>query len=108
METRKRKSSEVMLPYIISVLKRDEIPYEVEKGCIISAPISNRGFTEILEDALCEKQRDETECKIPVYSYRTIRNPEKFSRLKKLNGKKGFHVLQQDIPKFKEAGMFGF
>ena len=99
--------SEVMLPHLCKVLERDEIPYqEIRKEDQIQLYLpetSNRGFTVILEDALCEKQRDETKSKIPVYSYRTLKNREKRNRLMSINGKKGFHILRQDIEKCQKA-----
>lgn len=101
--------SEVMLPHLCKVLERDEIPYqEIRKEDQIQLYLpetSNRGFTVILEDALCEKQRDETNSKVPVYSYRTLKNKEKLHRLQALNGKKGFHVLKQDMGKCQAEGL---
>ena len=94
------KTSKAMMPYIIAVLQRDHIPFEIRPGEKIFLPeTSNRGFTIVLEDALCEKQRENTQNKLPVYSYRTIRNPKKLERLRKLNGRRGFHYLKQDKEK---------
>ena len=61
MESRVRKVSSVMKPYIVLVLKRDGIPFvytKVEDDYVFTIQISNRRFTEVLEDALCEKQRE--------------------------------------------------
>ena len=95
-----RKVSRVMCPYVKEVLRRDCIPYTVTKtdeGYLFDIPLKNKEFTVVLEDALCEKQRDKTMCRIPVYSLRTYKNKKKFERLRKLNGKKGFRILNQDL-----------
>lgn len=95
--------SMVMKPYVSFVLKRDHIPYQCEpdkENYKFWIPISNRRFTEVLEDALCEKQRRETWSKTPVYSLRTLRNSQKMKRLIHLNGRKGFRILRQDKEKY--------
>lgn len=84
MDNRIRKVSSVMKPYIEFVLKRDEIPYKMKRksDCwLFQMDISNRRFTEVLEDALCEKQRSRYISHIPVYSFRTLMNREKLGRL---------------------------
>lgn len=99
-----RKVSGVMKPYMTFVLKRDNIPFRFERNgdnYLVHTAISNRRFAEVVEDSLCEKQRDTTMSKTPVYSYRTIVNREKRARLMKLYGRNGFHVLAQDMEKFK-------
>ena len=60
----------------------------------------------MLEDALCEKQRDTTICRIPVYSVRTYKNKPKFERLRKLNGKKGFRILNQDLKAYQKIAQY--
>ena len=106
-ENRKEiKVSTVMWPYVRSVLKRDEISYETKKenGKILLLFSGNgKRFTEVLEDALCEKQRAESSSKLPVYSYRTLRNHEKRDRLMKLNNRRGFFVLKQDAEKVRRC-----
>lgn len=101
--------SNVMLPHVQKVLIRDRIPYQIikqeETVRLLLPETSNRGFTVILEDALCEKQREETESKIPVYSYRTLRNLEKRNRLMNLNGMKAFHILRQDVERCQVAAL---
>ena len=81
-----------------------------EEGDFIYADIecSEERLEEVLEDAKCEAQRNATQARIPVYSYRTVKNPEKLERLKKLYGKNGFHVLQDDVEKFRKEKMFGY
>lgn len=92
--------------FIKKVCERDQIPFKVDGETDdmveVSITCSEDRLLEVLEDAMCERQRDETTAKIPVYSYRTLKNKEKLHRLQALNGKKGFHVLRQDIEKCKE------
>lgn len=103
------KVSLVIWPYIKKVLIRDGIAYSVNslnnKTILLHAGISARRFTEVLEDALCEKQRETTNSKIPVYSYRTLKNKDKRKRLIQVNEKSGFHVYIKDIEKCKRAGL---
>ena len=94
--------SNVMWPYVHRVLERDgysDISFETTKNGIILEVdgMSNRRFTEVVEDAKCEKQRHEQNSGVPVYSYRTLKNKGKHKWLLALNGKRGFHVLKQDI-----------
>ena len=103
---KKRKISSVMEPYIRNVLERDKIPYRStvkNDGFVFYMPLTNRQFTEVLEDALCEKQRSESKSRIPVYSARTLLNREKRSRLMNLNGKQCFHILRADIETFENS-----
>lgn len=106
--------SNVMLPHVQKVLVRDHISYQIKQECVskgeesvrlLLPETSNREFTVILEDALCEKQREETQSKIPVYSYRTLRNLKKRNRLMSLNGMKSFHILRQDVKKCQVAAL---
>ena len=100
---REIKVSKVMWPYVQIVLDRDHLTYETIKGesnrILLAFDGSSRRYTEVLEDALCEKQRAEGLFDIPVYSYRTLRNREKRDRLLKLNKKRGYYVLKQDYEK---------
>lgn len=103
MDKKKRKVSSAMKPYIEFVLKRDGIPYEAERESdywMFTMSISNRRFTEVLEDALCEKQRNQYKSRIPVYSFRTLKNRDKLERLMCLNQKRGYHILKQDETKY--------
>lgn len=101
-----KKISKVMLPHVKYVLRRDQIPFTLredqanEANYIISLDVSNKRFTEIMEDALCEKQRLETNSNTPVYSLRTLKNKKKRNRLMHLNQKKGFHILSSDMEKY--------
>ena len=99
MERNFRKASFVMEPYIEGVLKRDRIPYQRKhKGdhAEFGVAISNRRFQEVVEDALCEKQKAESHSSIPVYSLRTVRNREKRTRLAAWYGRNGFRILKAD------------
>lgn len=93
--------SPVMYPYVVNVLKRDHINHTFQKdsdrNCYYLKGVSKKQFTVILEDALCEKQRNQTISKIPVYSYRTLKDKKKRNRLMALNRRKGFHILKADI-----------
>lgn len=103
MEDKRRKVSSVMEPYIKFVLKRDHIPaHSWKEGdhYIFAMNISSRRFTEVLEDALCEKQREKYLSNTPVYSYRTLKNPEKLRRLMELNNRRGYHILKCDEKKY--------
>lgn len=85
------------------VCDRDNINYQIvdvnESEITIEIDLSADAIEEFEEDVLCEKQRAESTSKIPVYSYRTIRNHEKRLRLEKFYGKRGFHTLKQDYEK---------
>lgn len=96
------KVSDVMWPYVHKVLERDGYSNmsfkSTNDGIILEVEgMSNRRFSEVVEDAKCEKQKHEQSSGIPVYSYRTLKNKRKRKRLFALNGKRGFHVLRQDI-----------
>ena len=98
-----------MCPHIQTVLKRDNIAFDFkqaeENKYTLLFDGSSRRFTEVLEDALCEKQRVENHSRIPVYSYRTLRNENKRQRLMKLNGRKGFVVINKDLDKVRRYCM---
>ncbi|MCC2255959.1 hypothetical protein LKD70_16325 [Ruminococcus sp. CLA-AA-H200] len=99
-----KRVSNVMWPYIRDVMIRDSLDYSARTGTddtvsLMIPGISNRRFSELLEDAKCEKQRKETESEIPVYSYRTLKDKKKRDRMFRLNGKRCFHVLRDDACK---------
>ena len=93
------------------VCNRDDIGIGnvIEEGDFVYADIecSEERLEEVLEDAQCEAQSKETLGHLPVYSYRTIKNPQKLHRLMKLNGRRGFYVLRADQKRCEEEGMFG-
>lgn len=88
---REYKVSAEMLPYVVKVLNRDSISYEIGNNTI-KVPLSGNKFHIVVEDAACELERKD----IPVYSMRTIMNKKKFKRLRQLNNCNAFHVLQRD------------
>lgn len=100
------KYSKSLWPFIEQVCERDQISIKgksIEKDMVEAELICSEDRSmEVLEDAMCEVQRDTTVSKIPVYSYNTLKNKEKLHRLMKLNGKRGFHVLKQDYDKCKK------
>lgn len=54
---------------------------------------------EFLEDIECEKESAEHDG-IPVYSLRTVTNPEKLERLEKLNQTDVFVILKKDEERY--------
>lgn len=54
---------------------------------------------EFLEDVECEKQ-SAAYGGLPVYSLRTVSDPEKLGRLTRLNNTTAFVILKQDEDKF--------
>ena len=100
-----RKVSAFMLPYVEFVLKRDNIPYAVEGiSNEVVTNLSSRQFTVVVNDALCEVQRQEAATKCPVYSLKTLRNKEKFARLQRLNGTNAFRIFYKDREIFEKLG----
>lgn len=95
-----RNVSKAMCPYIQLVLARDGIPYryrEKESGdYVFFVACSNRRFTEAVEDAECEAQRAGTKHHTPVYSLRTLKNPEKRNMLMEINNIRAYQVLDRD------------
>ena len=83
METRSYLINQELLPFYKKVCKRDEIDYHIickDGTFFLDAAISNRQFRILREDAVCEKECEASQTKIPVYSYRTLKNPNKFKR----------------------------
>lgn len=97
--------SKTLWPFIEQVCERDGISIKKrseENEMIIADLIcSTDRSMEVVEDALCEEQRNSTTAKLPVYSYNTLKNKEKLHRLMNLNGKRSFHVLKQDYERCK-------
>lgn len=85
------------------VCERDHIPYTIKESSNdyvlveIKAKINELEILE--EDAMCEKQRNDAGSKIPVYSYNTLKNPQKKERLMKFYKRKGFVVYKPDKQK---------
>ena len=89
------------------VCDRDKVPYAIDEeteSFIIVDITAKIDELEILEeDAMCEKQRNDAGSKIPVYSFRTLKNPEKKERLMKFYKRKGFIVYKPDEEKCRIA-----
>lgn len=58
---------------------------EIDGRLYIWTPLSCRQYRVMLEDAECEYERSLHRSNTPIYSFRTLMNPEKFQRLKLLN-----------------------
>lgn len=96
-EYRRRKVSSAMKKYVEFVLCRDMIPYRYEEKddyYYFYVASSNKRFTEVVEDALCEKQREEGGMDIPVYSFQTTENEAKMKRLRILNKTNSYMLLK--------------
>ncbi len=77
--------------YMEIVCERDCIPFVItakeEEKIFMKIP-DTADPIELLEDILCEQQRDLTDSKIPVYSHRTLLHKEKRNRLMEYYEKK--------------------
>ena len=105
METRSYLINQELLPFYKKVCKRDEIDYHIickDGTFFLNAAISNRQFRILREDAVCEKECEASQTKIPVYSYRTLKNPNKFKRLRKVNGRTTFRIMEKDLERYKK------
>lgn len=93
--------------FLTTVLNRDEIDYdfmEIDGRLYIWTPLSCRQYRVMLEDAECEYERSLHKSNTPIYSFRTLMNPEKFQRLKLLNAAyHGFGILSKDVERFEKA-----
>ena len=93
--------------YLAKVLERDLIPYhffKIDDRQYINVSLSCRQYRVMLEDAECEYERAMHKSNVPVYSFRTLMNPEKFHRLKQLNKNyHGFGILSRDVERFDQA-----
>ena len=93
--------------FLTTVLNRDEIDYdfmEIDGRLYIWTPLSCRQYRVMLEDAECEYERSLHRSNTPIYSFRTLMNPEKFQRLKLLNAAyHGFGILSKDVERFEKA-----
>ena len=88
-------------------LIRDITEYEFIKSDVnlyIWTSLSCRQYRVMLEDAECEYERSLHRSNTPIYSFRTLMNPEKFQRLKLLNAAyHGFGILSKDVERFEKA-----
>lgn len=103
-----RKVSKELHPYVVWVLERDEIPYSAkDMGGYMEFSldgISSRRFSNVIEDAKCEKERREGPTpNIPVLSYRAAMNTERMRKLLNFYGKHCFVILKNEEQKFLDA-----
>ncbi len=102
MQYRKLNIDLPLMRYAAMVLKRDGIPFEEHNDGTLMAAVTEEEEEILIEDAMCEEQRIRENPEIPVYSWHTVCNEEKFHRLQKAfwgdeNPDKGpFHLLDKD------------
>ena len=101
-----RKVSKIMAPYLRKELDHRKIKYKFTPGDpgIIETELSNKQFHEIMENALCVKQRVESRSKLPVLSLGMITNDRRFTeKSRELAGPDGsfaFHILHKDYENY--------
>ena len=103
-----RKVSKELHPYVTWVLERDEIPYSVrDMGGYMEFSldgISSRRFSNVIEDAKCEKeQREGPTPGIPVLSYRAAMNTERMKKLLNFYGTHCFVIMAGEEQKYYDA-----
>ena len=88
------------------VCNRDCLAYKIierdESEITVEIELEDELIEEFEEDILCEKQRQGTGSKLPVYSYRTLINKEKRNRLMMFYGKRGYFVYKPDYEKVRK------
>ncbi len=95
-------TTKFLWPYVKDVLERGGIAFNATKedeefGIIYTdCEIPWNVWVEIVVDALCERQKELMGTDVPVYSFRTLTNPEKLKELQKLNGTDKYEVLWCD------------
>ena len=102
-----RTVSKDLSPFVAWALERDGISYmsrEIEGiGCYteFQADLSNRKFRNIVEDAICEKERRASPTPdIPVLSYRAALNPVRMRALLDYYGADCFVIREQDQTRY--------
>ncbi len=92
-----------MLPYFEKICRRDKLSFisvgQNEYGVCVRMNVPNRRFKEVIEDCMCEIEKETYRSNIPVYSLRTLKDSNKLRNLMKINGKRSFHILKKDINK---------
>lgn len=103
-----RKVSKELHPYVVWVLERDGIPYfakdmgEYTEFCLEG--VSSRRFTNVVEDAKCEKERRESNTpNIPVLSYRAAMNTRRMKKLLDFYRADCFVICKGDEQKYYDA-----
>lgn len=99
---KRKKTSSFMMPYLKTVLERERLPYRFIKdseNLYVEVDVSTNRFTELMEDALCLVQMEQSESNCLVISERTLRNSKKRKALMKMHGRKSYTLLKSDIKK---------
>lgn len=102
-----RTVSRELSPYVAWVLERDGIPYTfkdiqgIGQYTEFQMDTSSRRFRNIVEDAVCEKERRASPTPdIPVLTYRAALNPVRMRALLAFYGTDCFVVLGTDQKKY--------
>lgn len=101
-----RKVSKTMAPYLRKELDHRKIKYKFTPGepGTIETKLSNKRFHEVMEDALCMKQRAESGSNLPVLSLGMVMNDRRFmEKSRELAGPDGsfvFHILNKDYENY--------
>lgn len=105
---RVRKVSTELTPIVEWVLERDGFKYSAQDMGDYTEfrieDISSRRFSDVIEDAKCEKERRESLTpEIPVLSYRAMLDPKRMVRLLDLYGADCCTVYSKDTERYIEA-----
>lgn len=102
-----RTVSRELSPYVAWVLERDGIPYTfkdihgIGQYTEFQMDISSRRFRNIMEDAVCEKERRASPTPdIPILTYRAALNPVRMRALLTFYDMNCFVVLGTDQKKY--------
>lgn len=90
--------------FFVFVCQRDHLTYEKGPETNLNyrevyMDISRQRFNELLEDMECEAQRSSYQCKAPVVSARTMKNPEKLRKIMALYNSHSIRILRKDVKK---------
>ena len=100
-----RRVSKELAPYMSWALERDKISYTVrDMGNymeFLTDGLPSRQFTNLYEDAECEKERLESFTpEIPVLSYRAAMNTVRMKKILEFYGTDCFVVRKKDHTKY--------
>ena len=100
-----RKVSKELYPYVVWVLERDGLSYSAKdmggyaEFCLKG--VSSRRFTNVIEDAKCEKERRESPTpNVPVLSYRAAMNTQRMKKLLDFYEADCFAICEGDEQKY--------
>lgn len=97
---KKRKTSTFMKPYLEAVLQRERLPYtfvEDEENLYVESDVSSNRFTDIMKEALCLSEMEQSKSKRLVITEKTLRNNKKRKALMKMQGRKSYTILRSDM-----------